>query len=216
MLAGTTTSITFDKLDWTNRNNDSLTFDVSYRQYQGENDKLQVQISTDCGVTWQEAYSKSGSALSTVGAATAYFVPTAANQWRKETVDLAAWDGATDVIVRFFVTSAYGNNMFIDNVNIAGTYVSGVENAIVESKVNVYPNPASSLVNIDFTMAKANNVSVQVYDVAGKLVTTLLDNQVLGAGVQNVQWNNPASTGLYFVKIRTEEGEVTRKISVLK
>lgn len=216
MQAGTKSSLTFDKLDWTQRENNTLTFDLAYRQYQGENDRLQVMISTDCGVTWQSAYNKAGSALSTVGAATAFFVPTTASQWRTETVDLAAWDGASDVIVQFLVTSAYGNNMYFDNINIAGTVVSGVEDAIVGSNVNVFPNPASSVVNIEFNMVKSNNVSVQVYDVAGKLVTTLLDNQVLGAGAQNLQWNNPTSNGLYFVKIRTEEGEVTRKVSVLK
>lgn len=216
MLPGVASAITFGKLDFTNRDTNIMTFDLAYRQYQAENDRLQVSISTDCGATWTNVYDKAGSALATLGAATGYFVPQSANQWRTETVDLSAWDGATDIMVRFDVTSAYGNNLYLDNINIAGVFVSGVEDAILDGNVNVYPNPATSEVNVDFTLTKANKVSVNVYDVTGKLVATLLNSEVLGAGVQNVQWNNPASTGLYFLNITTEEGTITRKVSVVK
>ncbi len=212
---GTSTSIVFDKIDWSNNTLDSITFDLAYRQYIDENDRLLVHISTDCGVTWTNVYDKGGAALATVGASQTFFVPTAA-QWRKEAIDVSAFDGSPEVVVRFTAVAAFGNNLYLDNINIFGTVTSGVEDAIVESKVNIYPNPASSQVNVEFNMVKANSVTVQVYDVTGKLVTTLLNNQVLGAGAQNVQWNNPASAGLYFVKIRTEEGEITRKVSILK
>lgn len=212
---GTSTSVTFDKVDWTNNINNTITFDVAYRQYTTENDKLRVEVSSDCGETWTQVYEKGGSTLASVGASTTFFVPTA-TQWKTETIDMSAYDGASELVVRFTAVADFGNNMYIDNINITGTFVSAVEDAIVESNVSVFPNPASSTVNVGFSMVKANNVSVQVYDVTGKLVTTLLDNQVLGAGDQNVQWKNPASTGLYFVKIRTEEGEITRKVSVVK
>ena len=212
---GGVSTLTFNKVDWSSNINDSISFDVAYRSYSGENDKLEVLLSNDCGATWTSVYNKSGATLATVGAATAFFVPTA-TQWRTDAADASAFDGEGEVVVRFRMTSAYGNNLFLDNINIGGTFVSAVEDAIIEGNVTVFPNPASSVVNVEFTMAQANKVSVQVYDVTGKLVTTLLDNEVLGAGAQNVQWYNPASTGLYFVKIRTEEGEVTRKVSVLK
>jgi hypothetical protein len=212
---GTSTTMTFNKIDMSENINDTLSFDVAYRQYTSENDQLLVDISTDCGVTWENVYDKAGAELATVGASQTLFYPTAAH-WRNEVVDLSAYDGAEEVIVRFTANAEFGNNLFLDNINIFSKFVSGLEDAIVESNVSVFPNPASSVVNIDFSMVKANEVSVQVYDVTGKLVTTLLENQVLGAGEQRVIWNNPAATGLYFVKILTEEGEISRKVSVVK
>jgi len=215
MAAGTTSSMTFYKLDWESYINDTLSFDIAYRQFSSENDRLEILVSTDCGDNWTSVYDKAGAQLKTVSSSQAFFLPTG-TQWRKDKIDLSAFDDAPEVIVRFEFTSDYGNNLFMDNINIGGTFLSGVEDAIVAGDVKVFPNPASSVVNIDFTMAQANNVTLEVYDVTGKLVTTLLDNQLVGAGAQNVQWKNPASTGMYFVKIRTEEGSITRKVSVVK
>jgi hypothetical protein len=93
-----------------------MSFDVAYAQYQAENDKLEVFISDDCGVNWTNMYSKSGSALSTRGPVTTAFVPTA-TQWRKEVISLAGYSG--DVLVKFVATSAFGNNLYLDNVNLS-------------------------------------------------------------------------------------------------
>ena len=94
-----------------------LSFDVAYCQYQSEQDQLDVEVSTDCGNTWNNVFSKAGSALSTKAAQTAAFVPTS-NEWRKETVTLTGYNNP-NVLVRFVATSDYGNNMYIDNVNIS-------------------------------------------------------------------------------------------------
>lgn len=213
--AGESTSITFHKVDWSENINDSITFDVAYRQYGAENDQLIVSVSDDCGATWTDVYDKAGAALKTANASTTFFVPTAA-QWRKEAIDMSNFDGTEELVVRFTVNSDFGNNLFLDNINIFGTVVSGVEDAIVDGKVTIFPNPASSQANIGFAMAKAGEVSVTIHDVTGKLVTSLLDSQLVGAGEQNLVWDNPASTGMYFVKIRTAEGEITRKLNVVK
>ncbi len=96
----------------------TLSFDVAYAQYQTENDQLDVSVSTDCGASWTNVYSKAGSALSTAAAVTAAFVPTSASQWRKEVVTLTGYQNS-NVIVKFTATSAFGNNMYIDNVNLS-------------------------------------------------------------------------------------------------
>ncbi len=96
-----------------------MTFNVAYRQYQTEIEKLQVFISTDCGVTYNATpvYDKSGATLATTTASTTAFSPTTAAQWRMETVDLSAYSN-NSVKLKFVGTNAYGNNIHIDDINI--------------------------------------------------------------------------------------------------
>lgn len=212
---GTVTTMTFDKLDWTDRVKDSLTFDLAYRQYQAENDRLEVLVSTDCGNSWDVVYDKAGGELSTVGPSTSFFAPTAA-QWATEAIDLTAYDDVAEVIVQFKITADFGNNMFLDNINLGGSIVSSVEDVIANGVINVYPNPASAEAHVDFNLSKSTNLTIGIYDTTGKLVETLVDNAAYSAGNFSTVWKNPANTGLYFVKIKTDEGEITKRLSVVK
>jgi hypothetical protein len=95
-----------------------ISFDVAYSQYTtADNDKLEVLVSNDCGANWTTVYSKSGAALETVGAVTsAAFVPTA-SQWRNEVAPFPV--GFTNnLLVKFVGTSDYGNNLYLDNINL--------------------------------------------------------------------------------------------------
>ncbi|MGD9492894.1 MAG: PKD domain-containing protein [Bacteroidales bacterium] len=97
--------------------NPVLNFNVSYRQYSSETDRLQVFISTDCGSTWTSLYDKSGSTLSTGTATTAYWRPAAAGDWRQETISLSSY-ASQSVMLKFTGTSDYGNNIWIDDVEM--------------------------------------------------------------------------------------------------
>ena len=47
------------------------------------------------------------------------FTPTA-GQWRAELVDLAAYEGDPSVIIAFENVNGYGNNLYIDNIDVDG------------------------------------------------------------------------------------------------
>ncbi len=97
-----------------------LTFDVAYAPYSTVNyDGLEVFISTDCGGTFTTIYSKSNTTLATAPATTATFAPTTA-QWRTETVNLSSYLGQTNVIIGFRNIAGYGNNLYLDNINLTG------------------------------------------------------------------------------------------------
>lgn len=97
-----------------------LNFDVAYQVFPGAADSLTILVSTDCGQSFTRLYSKGGTGLSTAGSSQGYFVPNAA-QWRTETIDLSAYIGQPGVIIEFENVNYYGNNLFIDNINITGT-----------------------------------------------------------------------------------------------
>jgi len=94
-----------------------LEFDIAYAQYSSESDQMNIRVSTDGGSSWSSPiYSKSGSTLSTAPPSTPYFVPNA-SEWRKEIVDLSAYNGQC-IRLSFEGISDYGNNLYLDNIRI--------------------------------------------------------------------------------------------------
>ncbi len=114
------------KLNFTGLTSAQMTFDVAYAPYNAANfDGLEVLVSTDCGLTYTSVYSKSNTVLATAPATTALFVPTVA-QWRVETISLNAYIGQSSVTIAIRNIAGYGNNIYVDNINITGVAAVGV------------------------------------------------------------------------------------------
>jgi nickel-dependent lactate racemase len=65
-----------------------------------------------------------------------------------------------------------------------------------------YPNPFNPTTTIDFYLPYASSVSVKIYDILGKEVQTLFDDQMMESGEQTIQFNaSELSSGVYFYKI---------------
>jgi PKD repeat protein len=111
----------------------NIQFDVAYRQRTaGTNEQLFVDISTNCGLTWNPTpiFNKSGATLATSATLTTVeWYPTAAANWRNETVNLLPFVSGTssNVKFRFRAISANGNNIFIDNFKFNATTPGEIE-----------------------------------------------------------------------------------------
>ena len=57
------------------------------------------------------------------------------------------------------------------------------------------PNPFNPQTTITFAVSDRTAVSLRVFDLAGHLVTTLLDNEVVGRGQVEAEWNGRDATG---------------------
>ncbi len=190
----------------------SLTFNVAYAQYSNENDRLEVMVSTNCGTNWVTLFNKAGAVLSTANPlGTGPFTPTSA-QWRAELVDLSSYIGQSDILIKFKATSNYGNNMFVDDINI--TVTTGIADAALDKAINIYPTLTSGLVTLDASFAKAENLKVVVYNTAGQEISTQSYGNTLG-GKFEIDLSNVAN-GNYSVKILTDNAAVTKSVSVTK
>lgn len=84
-----------------------------------------------------------------------------------------------------------------------------------------YPNPFNPTTRISFALPRQAPVSLQVFDMMGRVVATLVDG-VLPAGKHTVVWNGKTSdgrlmaSGLYFYTLKTEGYTATRKMMLLK
>ena len=187
----------------------SLEFDHAYRQYSSENDRLEVEVSTDCGATWATVWNQAGSTLSTAPAQQNNYVATAAADWRHNTVDLSAYNNTNDVIIRFKATSAYGNNLFLDNINI--TDVISITNVAKEAaEVRIMPNPVSSQMTLEFTMENTADANINIVNALGQQVQQVANGSFSGTNVLEVNTSELAA-GVYFVNIVTEQGKTTKR-----
>ncbi len=79
-----------------------------------------------------------------------------------------------------------------------------------------YPNPFNPTTNIDFNLPLDANVCISVYDISGKMVSTILKNYLPG-GYYKVKFEaNNLSGGVYFYRLETDEYSETRKLVLLK
>jgi len=108
-----------------------LKFDVSYRLKSAATaDTLKVFISTDCGGSWSKIYQKGGTQLSTNATAVVTpYTPTVNTQWRRDSVSLSTYSLQPVVYLKFESKSGDGNNVYLDNINVAYTPAAAAPNA---------------------------------------------------------------------------------------
>jgi len=79
-----------------------------------------------------------------------------------------------------------------------------------------YPNPFNPSTVIDYQLTQRSQVKIEVYDVSGKSITTLV-NETQSAGSHSVTFDATGlATGVYMYRISTETNAITRKMIFLK
>ncbi|MBC8416068.1 MAG: T9SS type A sorting domain-containing protein [Candidatus Cloacimonetes bacterium] len=84
-----------------------------------------------------------------------------------------------------------------------------------------YPNPFNPVTNIAFSLGEATHVTLEVYNVKGEKVKTLVD-KVLEANNHVITWdgrnntNKSVASGIYFYKMKAEKYTATKKMILMK
>ncbi len=85
------------------------------------------------------------------------------------------------------------------------------------------PNPFNANTIINFRLPKSRTTSLEIYDVQGRLITTLLKDVSLPGGTHQEMWNgvdqagNPVSSGVYFSRLVTDgDGVCLGKLVLVK
>lgn len=79
---------------------------------------------------------------------------------------------------------------------------------------SIYPNPAKDQTTIQFTLTLSSHVNIKMYDVRGKEIEMLLDDQ-LQEGKHSLQLNTAQfSKGIYFVRMISDNGMQNQKLIV--
>ncbi|MCL6493715.1 MAG: T9SS type A sorting domain-containing protein [Ignavibacterium sp.] len=111
----------------------------------------------------------------------------------------------------------------LKQVDFNGTYsYSNIIEVDVSSPVEFslaqnYPNPFNPTTTIRYTIAKAANVSLVVYNVLGEEILTLVNNQFTEPGVYNVVFDaTNLPSGTYIYRLTADDFVMTKKMVLTK
>lgn len=187
--------------------NSWLRFNVAYAKYNtSSNDALQVQVSSDCGITWTTVYYKSGTVLATAPTTTSNFTPTS-SQWRTDSVSMSAYAGQSEVLISFNSISNYGNNLYVDDIFV-GDFSTGITE-LNTADISLYPNPADNIVNI----VSANGFENGEVTIMNLLGETLLTQNIQGGQQSLLLDISSLASGYYIISVHTQNSTVTKSIT---
>ena len=113
--------------------------------------------------------------------------------------------------------TATENDRYDSNCMCKGSLLSSVNFYMNESELKLFPNPSNGWTNIVFNLPEPSQVDLKVYDITGRLLISLINNQQFDAGshqkslpVHNIQQGN------YIVQLTTVKGVITKKLLVIK
>jgi flagellar hook assembly protein FlgD len=85
-----------------------------------------------------------------------------------------------------------------------------------------YPNPFNPETTIRYNLPRAATVSLKIFDLLGRHVRTLLDNESKNAGYFFVSWNGrdtagmPVASGIYMYRITIKGQAIAKKMILMK
>ena len=101
-----------------------------------------------------------------------------------------------------------------------GTAVLALSGSVVPSEfaiVSAYPNPFNPSTTIEYSLPQEALVNVSIFDIRGRMVSSLINNQIMSSGTHRVTWDASGnSSGIYLVKIDSENNTDTQRLLLIK
>ncbi len=189
----------------------TMKFDYAYSKRSSSNQELlRVYGTINCGDSWSALAVFTSDDLSTNIKSTS-FTPTDAD-WQTKQFVINPPYYKSNFRFKFEFKNDNGNNIYIDNINIIPTAQLGNAENKIEARISVYPNPSNANAVVTYYSPVADEVTVEVYNVMGKKVSTVYNGSVIDGNTKfNVETSDFAK-GVYFIKINNTNGSKTIKL----
>lgn len=107
-------------LDFSNASSPTImNFNLAYTRYDSAYyDSIYILVSTDCGGSWQVIYADGNASMQTAADDTLSWTP-GNNDWTAKSINLDAYNGFSAFQIQFHAKSYWGNNLYIDDINIS-------------------------------------------------------------------------------------------------
>ena len=115
----------------------------------------------------------------------------------------------------------YDGTLSCHNNNIITVSHVAAQNQEIVLEQNA-PNPFNDVTYINFFMPRNENVTLEVVDVFGKVVRTILSDETVNAGDASYAWNgrdnlgNKVTTGSYMIRLTVGDNILTKKMSLIR
>lgn len=190
----------------TTATNVTLSFRYAYRKKVSTNSEiLKVFLTGDCGDTWQQRKTITGTSLSNQ-VVTTDWTPAAGDWTTVHMTNVTSQYWVENFRFKFRFDGSGGNNIFIDDINIypgpaSNDIVLGIEeNTIAVEGLNVYPNPSEGELNVAFNISTPKAMSFAVTDLLGKTISTQSIQAATGSNLVLLSTQGMA-TGMYLLQI---------------
>ncbi|MDP1676214.1 MAG: cellulase family glycosylhydrolase [Bacteroidota bacterium] len=138
-----------------------------------------------------------------------WYTPVGAFDWKAiDRFDVVAED-----------TGGVGKELWLDNIQITTLSPAFANASLVVPKefklFQNYPNPFNPITTFQYQLPRNSYVKLQIYNVLGQIVETLVDEQK-DAGTYQVRWTATISGGVYFYRLQAGDFVRTNKLLLLK
>jgi len=101
-----------------------------------------------------------------------------------------------------------GNNQSCKSINYSGVGIGEIKANVKSFETSSYPNPASSLMTVEFNAESNESFAVVIYDLQGRVISTV-ENVASVNGAQSVDLNvSNLSKGIYIYTV-TKAGNIS-------
>jgi hypothetical protein len=117
---------------------------------------------------------------------------------------------------------AHNHNPYQGTIAVtSGTFAPETGGVHVDMLGNASPSPATSMATVPYGLSQAGRARIDVYDVSGRVVRTLVDSD-MSAGMHSAVWDltdgsgSTVPAGLYHVRLQAPGFTATRSLMVLR
>jgi hypothetical protein len=118
------------------------------------------------------------------------------------------------------IGTAVGDNGTIIHTTMGGVFTTVMDREYrTPSKMDLaqnYPNPFNPSTTISFSLASSSHVTLKVYDLLGREVATLVDEDMNPGNYSRPFVAKDHSTGVYFYRLQAGDFNQTRKLMLIK
>jgi photosystem II stability/assembly factor-like uncharacterized protein len=116
----------------------------------------------------------------------------------------------------FGYAGSYYGGLYKTNISTIGITNMSLEIPGEFSLSQNYPNPFNPVTNIEFSIPKSSIVKLVIYDIQGRILETIVNDE-LSAGTYKADWNAANySTGVYFYRLEAEGFTQTKRMLLIK
>ena len=112
------------------------------------------------------------------------------------------------------------NGNALDNLSIGSGNCDAlsIDNNIIFSLLETYPNPFNPELNIDITIEKSGILDVSIYNLNGQIIENIYNDYAQANQMYNLKWNASSnlSSGIYIVKAITPNDQFSSIVNLLK
>jgi hypothetical protein len=145
-----------------------------------------------------------------------YMIQVYSNEIDGEELTFKYYDKSEDEVVEYAESIEFTRNMVVgdgfNTLSLSREFILPTEFSLDSA----YPNPFNPTTTLNFALPIETEVSLSIYNMQGREVTTLIDGN-MEAGYHSAVWNASShASGMYFVKMHAGNYISTQKLMLVK